>query len=58
MTPHSEREAVTSNVSAQSVASGEIGMAISWAAFYAIVILVPAASKFAPVGTIAALLSK
>ena len=58
MTTHSERQAVTSNASEQSVASGEIGMAIVWAVFYAIVIIVPVASKFAPIGMVVALLSK
>jgi hypothetical protein len=58
MTTHSEREALMANATKQSVASGEIGMAITWAVFYAIAILAPAAAKLAPVGTVVALLSK
>jgi hypothetical protein len=40
------------------VAPGEIATATVWLGFYAVILLVPVASKFAPIGTVVALLSR
>jgi hypothetical protein len=41
-----------------TVAPGEIATAAVWLAFYVAIFAVPVASKFAPIGTVVALLSR
>jgi hypothetical protein len=58
MPTNSQPNTSASNAREQNALPGEIGMAITWVVFYAIVLIAPLAAKIAPVSTVVALLTK